>query len=92
MVLKGEVLQNDSLPRRICGPSPPPRVIETEGALRKGEVGGLIDAYLVLDTNYAEWWASHTYGPLVGPIEGGVSFFTFPFLLHFSFMFICDFY
>lgn len=52
-------------------------MIETEGAIGKGEIGEPIDAYLVSNMDYAKWWATQTCGPLAGPIKGEVSFFLF---------------
>lgn len=63
-----------------------PRVIETEGALRRGEIGQPIDAYLVLDVDYVEWWATQTYGPLVCPVEAEVYSYSLLFILFYLFV------
>lgn len=52
--------------------SPPPWVIETEGALGKGEIGEPINANLVPNMDYAKWLTTQTYRPLAGPVEGEV--------------------
>lgn len=61
-------------PEGFVVPTSPPRVIESEGTLDMGTVDEPIDAYLVLDVDYSEWWATQTFGPLAGPIEGEVRF------------------
>lgn len=62
-------------------PSPPPQVIETKGDLGMGKICEPIDAYLVPNMDYAEWWATQTCGPLL-------SFFCFIFVYLFMFLFI----
>lgn len=65
-------------------------MIETESNLGMGKIGEPIDAYLVLDIDYAEWWATQTCSPLVGPVEGEVSLFIyFYFYLYITLFFIC---
>lgn len=47
-------------------------MIESEGALGMGKVGKPIDAYLVPSMDYSGWWATQTWGPLGGLVEGDV--------------------
>ena len=49
--------------------SPPPSVIEFEGALGTSKVGEPIDPYLIPNLDYSEWWATQNCGPLGGPEE-----------------------
>lgn len=56
--------------------------LETKGLLGKGVIREPIDAYLVPNINYVEWWATQTYRPLIGPVEAKVYFyFSFCFLI-----------
>lgn len=57
--------------------SPPPSVIESEGALGIGKVGEPIDPYLLSELDYSEWWATQTCRPSGGPVKGEVCLFVY---------------
>lgn len=47
-----------TFPKGFVVPKSLPRVIESKGALGMGKVGEAIDAYLVPDIDYFEWWTT----------------------------------
>lgn len=50
-------------------PHSPPRVIDIEGEMGRGEIGLEASVFLDWTRNYGEWWATQTCGPLGSPIE-----------------------